>query len=251
MIISIANQKGGIGKTTSTICLGGLLADVGSCLAVDLDPQGNLTTGLGIEVENQQPTTYDVLTGKRPIDDAVVSTSVDIDLLPADISLASAEPELMGAIGREHLLKKRLQPILGNYQYVVIDCPPSFGLLTTNALTAADRVLVPVQCQFFALKGLSALLEIIHVICEQTNPNLSILGILPTMLERTVISQDSLTQIHTKLEGLRIFDAVPKSTKIAESNLAAMPIHRYANEAKLVNPYRQIVESIQEVTVNA
>lgn len=251
MIISIANQKGGIGKTTSTICLGGLLADVGSCLAVDLDPQGNLTTGLGIEVESQQPTTYDVLTGKRPIDDAVISTSVGIDLLPADISLASAEPELMGAIGREHLLKKRLQPILGNYQYVVIDCPPSFGLLTTNALTAADRVLVPVQCQFFALKGLSALLEIIHVIREQTNPKLSILGILPTMLERTVISQDSLTQIHTKLEGLQIFEAVPKSTKIAESNLAAMPIHRYANEAKLVNPYRQIVESIQEVKVNA
>ena len=250
MIIAIANQKGGIGKTTSTICLSGLLADRGACLAIDLDPQGNLTTGLGVEVEDSQPTTYDVLTDKQAIDGAVITTEVGVDLLPADISLAKAEPELMGAIGREHLLKKRLQSVLANYQYIVIDCPPSFGLLTTNALTAADKVLVPVQCQFFALKGLSALLEIIHVIREQTNPNLSILGVLPTMLERTVISQDSLTQLQCKLDGLPVFDAVPKSTKIAESNLAAMPIHRYADEAKLVNPYRQVVRLIQEEVVN-
>ena len=245
MITAIANQKGGVAKTTSTICLGGLLAQRGSCLVVDLDPQGNLTTGLGVELANNQISTYDVITEKAEALDAVVETRSGVHLLPADISLAKGETELLTKVGNFYILKERLEPVREKFKYVLIDCPPSLGLLTVNGLSAADQVLIPVQCQFFALKGLESLRETIQSVQKRLNPNLKILGILPTMAEKTVMTQDVLTSMKQRLGNIKIFDPVPKSTKFAESNLAGEPIHQYDGYSKLVQPYQAIARLME------
>jgi chromosome partitioning protein len=247
MIIAIANQKGGVAKTTSTICLGGLLVESEACLAIDLDPQGNLTTGLGVEVADGQISSYDVITEKAQITDALMPTSSGLTLLPADISLAKGETEILAKVGNFHLLKECLEPVQSRFKHVLIDCPPSLGLLTINALAAADAVLIPVQCQFFALKGLAALLETIRSVQKRLNPNLKILGVLPTMAEmNTIMSQDVLTSLQTRLQGLQVFEPVPKSVKFAESNLAGEPIHTYASkDEKLIAPYQAIAQVLR------
>jgi chromosome partitioning protein len=243
MIIAIANQKGGVAKTTSTICLGGLLAQKGNVLAIDLDPQGNLTTGLGVEIVDTQITSYEVITELTPIADAIVQTKSGLMLLPTDISLAKGETEIMSKVGNFYLLKEALDPVKDDYEHVLIDCPPSLGLLTINALSTADVVLIPVQCQFFALKGLAALLETIQSVQKRLNPSLRILGVLPTMAEmNTLMSQDILASLKKRFQDVPVFDPVPKSVKFAESNLAGEPIHIYAGDEKLVQPYRQIVK---------
>jgi len=187
MILAIANQKGGVAKTTSTICLGGLLAQSHSCLAVDLDPQGNLTVGLGVEVADDQLSSYEVITEQATASEVLVSTQSGLQLIPSDISLAKGETEILTKVGNFLLLKEKLEEVNNRFDHILIDCPPSLGLLTVNALSAADAVLIPVQCQFFALKGLAALLETIHSIQRRLNPDLRILGVLPTMAERTVM----------------------------------------------------------------
>lgn len=244
MITAIANQKGGVAKTTSAICLGGLLAQKASCLAVDLDPQGNLTTGLGVQVADNQLTTYEVITEQASAQDAVVKTESGLSLLPSDISLAKGETEILAKVGNFYLLRERLETVKSNFQHILIDCPPSLGLLTVNALAAADAVLIPVQCQFFALKGLAALLETVQSVQKRLNPKLKILGVLPTMAEKTVMSQDVLASLRKRLKDIPIFEPVPKSVKFAESNLAGEPIHIYAKESKLVQPYQVIAKVI-------
>lgn len=245
MITAIANQKGGVAKTTSTISLGGLLAQLGSCLAIDLDPQGNLTTGLGVEISDNQLTTYEIITEQADVLDAVVETKSGLSLLPADISLAKGETELLSKVGNFYILKERLEPVKEQFQHILIDCPPSLGLLTVNALAAADALLIPVQCQFFALKGLEALLETVQSVKKRLNPQLKILGVLPTMAEKnTVMTQDVINTLKKQLEGIRVFDPVPKSVKFTESNLAGEPIHLYAGEWKLVQPYRAVVKEM-------
>jgi chromosome partitioning protein len=245
MIVALANQKGGVAKTTTTIGLGGLLAETGSTLAIDLDPQGNLTTGLGIELVPDQLTTYEVITERNPISAVIVGTQSKVDLVPADIHLAKGEPEILSKVGNFYLLRDALTEVKGNYQHVLIDCPPSLGLLTINALTTADVVLIPVQCQFFALKGLAALLETIQSVKKRLNPDLKILGVLPTMAERnTVMTQDIIAALKNDLEDVRIFDPIPKSVKFAESNVAGLPIHLYTQDPKLIEPYLAIVKLI-------
>jgi chromosome partitioning protein len=245
MLIAVANQKGGVAKTTSVICLGGLLAERASCLAIDLDPQGNLTTGLGIELASDQISCYDVITEQADALDAIVSTQSGLSLLPADITLASGETEILTKVGNFYLLKERLEPVQSQFSYILIDCPPSLGLLTVNALAAADAVLIPVQCQFFALKGLASLLETIGSVQKRLNRNLQILGVLPTMAEsNTLMTQDVLASIKKRLPSVKIFDPVPKSIKFSESNLAGEPIHLYVKETKLVQPYKKIANLI-------
>lgn len=245
MMIAIANQKGGVAKTTSVICLGGILAKTCSCLAIDLDPQGNLTTGLGVEVADDQLSTYEVITERAKIEDALVETQSGLTLLPSDITLAKGEPELMSKVGNFYLLKEVLEPIASQFQHILIDCPPSLGLLTVNALAAADTVLIPVQCQFFALKGLAALLETIQSVQKRLNPDLEILGVLPTMAEKnTVMTQDVLASLKKRMKDVRVFDPVPKSVKFPESNVAGEPIHLYTQEPKLVKPYQAIAKAI-------
>lgn len=246
MIIAIANQKGGVAKTTSTICLGGLLATGSECLAIDLDPQGNLTTGLGVEVMDGQLTTYEVITERSLAQDAVVKTNSGLHLLPADIALAQGEPEITAKVGNFYLLRERLEPVKSKYAHILIDCPPSLGLLTVNGLAAADAVLIPVQCQFFALKGLAGLLNTIESVTRRLNSNLKILGVLPTMAESTVMTQDVLATLKQRFEreGVRIFPPVPKSIRFPESNLAGVPIHTYSDSNKHIYPYKAIAKVV-------
>lgn len=242
MITAIANQKGGVAKTTSTITLGGLLAEEGSCLVIDFDPQGNLTTGLGIELEDGQPTIYDVLTGDVSLKDAIVETEFAVSLLPSDISLAQAEKDLVMQDEKLNALKEKLRSVRHHYDHILIDCPPSMGMLTTNALNAADALLIPVQCQFFAVKGLEGLLNTIATAKKRFNPKLKILGVLPTMAEtNTLMTQDVLKLLKTEFDGIKIYDPVPKSVKFPESNFAGEPIHVYSGEWKLIKPYRQVM----------
>lgn len=247
MLIAIANQKGGVAKTTTTISLGGLLAKEGKTLVIDLDPQGNLSTGLGVEVGDGQLTAYELLTERNLVSEIIVATRSGVDLIPADINLAKGEPEILSKVGNFYLLRDALEEVQKKYQDILIDCPPSLGLLTINALTAADVVLIPVQCQFFALKGLAALLETIQSVKKRLNPNLVILGVLPTMAEKnTVMTQDVIASLKTKLQDVCIFEPVPKSVKFAESNVAGLPIHIYTHEAKLIEPYQAIVNLLKK-----
>ena len=207
--------------------------------------QGNLTTGLGIELVPDQLTTYEVITERNPIAAAIVGTQSKVDLVPADIHLAKGEPEILSKVGNFYLLRDALAEVKGNYRHVLIDCPPSLGLLTINALTTADVVLIPVQCQFFALKGLAALLETIQSVKKRLNPDLKILGVLPTMAEKnTVMTQDIIAALKHDLEDVRIFNPIPKSVKFAESNVAGLPIHLYTQDPKLIEPYLEIVKLI-------
>jgi chromosome partitioning protein len=245
MIIAIANQKGGVAKTTTTICLGGLLAIESRTLAIDLDPQGNMTTGLKIQVTTE-PTSYEVITERISIKDAIVSTVAKIDLIPADINLAKGEPEIISKVGNFYLLRDAIETVKTEYSHILIDCPPSLGLLTINALSAADLVLIPVQCQFFALKGLAALLETIGSVQKRLNPDLKILGVLPTMAEKnTVMTQDIIAALTTDLGDVRIFDPIPKSVKFSESNVAGLPIHLYTQDPKLIEPYLAIIKLLE------
>lgn len=243
--IAIANQKGGVAKTTSTICLGGLLGGESNCLAIDLDPQGNLTTGLGVEVSDEQNSCYELITEQATVEEVVIKTSSGIDLIPADITLAKGETEILTQVGNFFILKERLEAVLDYYSYILIDCPPSLGLLTVNALSSADVVLIPVQCQFFALKGLASLLETIGSVQKRLNPSLEILGILPTMAEKTVMSRDIIQNLKQSFPNTAILAPVPKSIQFAESNLAGEPIHSYTDRPGLIYPYRQIVELIE------
>jgi len=246
MLIAVANQKGGVAKTTTVISLGGLLAQQTSCLVVDLDPQGNLTTGLGQVVSDDQISSYEIVTEQAEVLDAVVQTKYRMSLLPSDISLAKGETEILTKVGNFYILKERLEPAAKKFQHILIDCPPSLGLLTVNALAAADAVLIPVQCQFFALKGLAALLETIQSVQRRLNPDLEVLGILPTMAEKqTVMTKDVLASLKKRLkENIPIFDPVPKSIQFPESNLAGEPIHLYSKEPKLIASYQAISDQI-------
>lgn len=246
MIIALCNQKGGVSKTTSTLCLGGLLAESSPVLLIDLDPQGNLTTGLGVIVEDDQLTSYDVITEQCSITEAIVNTNFEnLDILPADIMLAKGETEILGTVGNFYLLKEQLEPVVEKYDQILIDCPPSLGLLTLNALATANQILIPVQCQFFALKGLAALLDTIESVKKRLNPDIEILGILPTMFEQTVMSRDVITSLEKRFDQSMVFPAVPKSIRFAEANLAGEPIHIYANERKLIYPYQQIIKAME------
>ena len=213
------------------------MQQVGSTLIIDLDPQGNLTTGLGVEVVDDQITSYDVITEQASLADALTQTKSGVTLLPTDISLAKGETEIMSKVGNFYLLKEALDTIQSDLDFVLIDCPPSLGLLTINALSAADCVLIPVQCQFFALKGLAALLETIQSVQKRLNPSLKVLGVLPTMAERnTLMTQDVLASLQKRLGDIQIFEPVPKSVKFAESNLSGEPIHSYTGDKKLFSP---------------
>jgi len=246
MIIAVCNQKGGVAKTTSTLCLGGLLSEFKKVLLIDLDPQGNLSTGLGIEVKDNQLSTYEVITEQCEITEAIAKTRwANLDILPADITLAKGETEILSKVGNFYLLREQIEPVFNQYDHILIDCPPSLGLLTLNALALADHVLVPVQCQFFALKGLAALLETIESVKKRLNPEIKLLGILPTMLEQTVMSRDVIASLEKRFEKSLIFPAVPKSIRFAEANLAGEPIHVYANDRKLTHPYLTVINTME------
>lgn len=247
-IIAIASPKGGVGKTTSTIALGGLLAQTQRCLAIDLDPQGNLTMGFGIEMEKEQIGSYDVMTRQETPAEPILETYIGLDILPTDSTLAKAENEISEDPKRFFILKEQLQTLQGRYTNILIDCPPNLGLLTLNALAAADAVLVPVQCHYYSLRGLDRLFDEISDIRKTYNLRLRLLGVLPTMAENTLMTRRVLDELKKRHHQVTIFKPVPKSIQFAEASFVGQPIHRFSRNRKLIEPYERVIRAIAPQT---
>ena len=231
-IYAIANQKGGVGKTTSVINLSGFLAVTGRrVLLVDMDPQANATSGLGYDKYRLERSTYDLLLQQLPLDEVILRHGeYGLDILPAHPGLAGAEVELVNVIGREYRLQQMLAGVNGRYDYVLIDCPPSLSLLTVNALTAArDGVLIPVQCEYLALEGLSQLTQTIELVQKYLNPKLVIRGLIMTMYDgRTNLSRQVVEEVRSYFPGKVFKTIVPRNVRLSEAPSFGQPIHLYA-----------------------
>lgn len=226
-IIAFSNQKGGVGKTTSCVNLSAYLAQKGyKCLLVDLDPQGNATSGLGFSKSQIKNSIYNVMIDDVPIQDVVSKTCVDgLDLLPSSIDLAGAEVELVYVKDREHVLKRILERARPSYDYVIIDCPPSLGLLTINALASADSVIIPIQSEYYALEGLSQLMNTIKLVVKHLNPELKIEGVVLTMNDNRAIISRQISEEIRKFFGKRVYDTViPRNIRLSEAPSHGVPI---------------------------
>ena len=245
--IACANQKGGVGKTTTVVSLASYLAlEDYRVLLVDMDPQGNATSGLGIDRTSIDNSVYDVLLADVPIGEAVRDTTVaGLSVLPSDRSLAGAEVELVPTPARERRLKQVLQPAVDAYDFVLLDCPPSLGLLTVNALTAADSVLIPLQCEYYALEGLGQLMATVDLIREHLNPGLTMKGVVLTMHDgRTSLSADVSTEVRRHL-GEQVFDAVvPRSVRLAEAPSYGQSIAEYSPGSRGALAYQSITAEL-------
>jgi chromosome partitioning protein len=247
VIISIVNQKGGVGKTTTAINLGTALAEAGKMvLLVDTDPQANATSGVGVEVDKIEASLYDLYLGRKDILEVLYPTSVEnLHILPCSPDLAGAEAELMNEDGRENKLKNILAAVQDGYDFVFIDCPPSLGLLTLNALVASSRVLVPVQCEYFALEGLTRLMQSLEIIKREINPALEIEGIILTMHDpRTALSRQVVEEARTHL-GEKVFQTViPRNVRISEAPSYGQPISVYAEKSKGAEAYNNLAKEL-------
>ena len=247
-VMAVCNQKGGVGKTTSTINLGAALAEYGRrVLLVDFDPQGALAVGFGVSPHHLERTIYNVLMERdADIHDIIMRTSVeDVDLLPSNIDLSAAEIQLVSEVGREHSLVRALQPVIEQYDYILVDCQPSLGLLTVNALASADGVLIPLECEFFSLRGMALLIDTIEKVRERLNPKLSITGILATMFDpRTLHSREVMARV-VEAFGDIVFDTVINRTvRFPETTVAGEPITRWAPRSAGAKAYRELAREV-------
>jgi len=230
-VLAIANQKGGVGKTTTAINLGASLAVAEQrVLIIDIDPQGNATSGLGVEKKDGLPTIYDVLVEGRPLRECILAGLHfgTLDLIPSDRNLVGAEIELVDRTEREQILKAALADVRESYDYILVDCPPSLGLLTLNTLTAADAVLIPIQCEFYALEGLSQLLSTVRLVQRGLNPTLDIEGVLLTMFDRRLNLSKQVAEEAREYFGSKVFDTtIPRNVRLAEAPSFGQPIATY------------------------
>jgi chromosome partitioning protein len=247
-VLAMCNQKGGVGKTTTTINLGAALAEVGRrVLLVDFDPQGALSVGLGVNPHELDRTVYNLLMDRGiTADDVLLKTNVvGLDLMPSNIDLSAAEVQLVGEVAREQTLQRVLAPVLADYDYVLIDCQPSLGLLTVNALTAAHAVVVPLECEFFALRGVALLMDTIYKVQERLNPQLELEGILATMYDsRTVHGREVLARV-VEAFGDKVFHTViARTVRFPETTVVGEPITTYASRSTGAAAYRQLAREL-------
>ena len=246
-VLAVANQKGGVGKTTTTVNLGAALAEMGyRVLVVDLDPQGNATTGLGVNARNLDTSIYDVILHDVPIEDCIEPTNLrNLFLVPATIDLAGAEIELVPTFSRELRLKRAIAPVLDEFDFVLIDCPPSLGLLTVNALAAANEVAVPIQCEYYALEGLGQLLSNIERVRANLNPGLSVTTIIMTMFDaRTRLGEQVVDEVRRHFGDRVCRSVVPRTVRLSEAPSYGQPIIVFDPTCRGATAYRELAKEV-------
>jgi len=246
-VYAIAQQKGGVGKTTTAINLGAALAERGRrVLLIDMDPQGALTAGLGFNPLSLAATIHNVLREpNRPLADTILQSESGCDLVPANIDLAASEMQLVSEPGRERILRERIEPVLDRYDYVLLDCPPSLNTLTLNALSAAAGTVIPVQTQYFALRGMDLLLETVEKVKARLNPSLEIVGILPTIYDgRTNHGREVLEEIRSAYGDLVFNTVIPATVKAADSVMAGQSLLKYQPASPIAKAYRELAQEV-------
>jgi chromosome partitioning protein len=253
-IIAICNQKGGVGKTTTSINLAAFLAMAGKkVMLIDLDPQANATSGIGINKHDIQKSTYHILLEEAKFSDILQKTAInDLTLAPSNLDLTGAEVELVGALGREYRLKRALQPEKENYDFTIIDCPPSLGLLTINALCAADSVIIPVQCEYYALEGLTQLHNTIKLVKENLNPSLIIEGVLLTMADfRTNLTKEVIQEARNHFNEKVYITVIPRNIRLTEAPSFGQPIVLYDRDSLGAQKYEDLSREILGLPLNS
>ena len=245
--IAIANQKGGVGKTTTSINLSASLAAKGKkVLVIDTDPQGNTTSGFGVEKNDLDNTVYELMLSECSIKECILKDVIDgVSIIPSNVNLAAAEIELIGVDRKEYILKREVEWIKDSFDYIIIDCPPSLSMLTINAMTTADTVLVPIQCEYYALEGLSQLIHTINLVKERLNPDLDIEGVVFTMYDsRTNLSMQVVENVKSNLSQKVFQTLIPRNIRLAEAPSFGMPINAYDPKSAGAEAYMQLAEEV-------